>query len=140
MPMTDYQRNHLADREFGRATGNSTPATYYIALSTTTPSVNGTGFTEPAGAGYARVPIQNNKTTGFGSAVNGVVQNINTHQFPDSTAPWGTITHWFISDSQVGGNPLYYGALAEQILVITNSRIFIDAGAVQFEVGNLPAL
>ena len=138
MAITDFQRNRIANREFGREAGNNPPSAYFIALSTTTPTVAGAGFTEPQFSGYARVSVDNNKTTGFENANNGVVRNISSRSFPDSTAPQGTMTHWGIFDTASGGNLLYFGALSEPLVIAAGSRVIIDAGALQFEVGNLP--
>jgi hypothetical protein len=93
------------------------PTNYYWALSTTTPSADGTGFTEPSGNGYGRVGIARGYP--FGSAVSGSPSTIsNTSgattaliEWPLPTGAWGTVTHWGAFDAPTGGNLLIYGAL-----------------------------
>lgn len=43
---------------------------------------------------------------------NGVVTNTANINFEESTASWGTITHFVIYDAEIDGNLLMYGALS----------------------------
>lgn len=122
--ITYFQSNKILDKAFGNV-DYQTPNNYYIGLSTTAPNPSGTGVTEPSVGAYARISVNNNKTS-FSTTSNGVLYNSTQFEFPESTTSWGTITHVFIADAQNGGNILYYDALttARQVQAQT-SLIFI---------------
>lgn len=75
---------------------------WYIGLSTTTINNDGTGITEPSALdGYARATVLNSPAewpaaTGGGPSTK---QNANEISFPMATGSWGTVTHFFFSDS-----------------------------------------
>lgn len=107
----EYLRNTVLNNVFG-ATAFTPPATLYIGLSTTAIADAGTGATEPAGNGYAREAVTNNKTnwtvaTGAANAV----ENATEIEFAEAAGSWGSLTHFFISDAATGGNILVSGAL-----------------------------
>ena len=92
---TTYFLNCAAGNIFNTKTSPALPKTYYIGLSTSAPAINGTGVNEPStDAGYARV-----KLSSLGEPVDGVVTNSQAINFNESTASWGTITHFVIYDS-----------------------------------------
>lgn len=81
------------------ASGSFFSEGYYLGLSTTEPTVDGTNFTEPtAAAGYARVYINSSSTSGpsfpfewvSGSNYSQVQNKYEVH-FNVATASWGTI-------------------------------------------------
>jgi len=87
------------------------PSSYYIGLSKTAPSLDGSGVTEPSTSfGYGRV-----KLTNLSTPVNGVVSNKEKIIFNESTGDWGTVKYYVIFDTKtVGtGNLLMYGALSK---------------------------
>jgi hypothetical protein len=59
--LSDADANNMLDSRFG-SVAVAIPATYYVGLSTTTPTNTGTNVTEPAGGSYARVAVTNNAT------------------------------------------------------------------------------
>src|SRR3954469_24674147 len=65
---TDARERSLADSQFGGGATTWAPASWFPALSTTTPAADGSGFTEPVGGSYARPTITNNATN-FTAAV-----------------------------------------------------------------------
>ena len=92
---TTYFLNCVAGNVFGTKSEPAIPTTYYIGLSTTAPNINGTGVDEPStDAGYARVQLTN-----MSEPLDGVVTNELAINFNESTASWGTITHFVIYDS-----------------------------------------
>lgn len=124
MSFSDYLENKLLDHVFG-GTPYTAPAAVYVALSTTAPADDGTGVTEPAGGGYAR------QAATFGTASAGSISNSATVTFPESTAAWGTITHFALYDAATLGNMLAHGAL-------TTSRTVDAAGiTLSFAAGAL---
>lgn len=109
MSFTNYLESVLLDEVFG-GTNYVPPATIYVGLSTTAPAEDGTGVTEPAGGGYARVAVTNNATNWPPTGTDGTKSNGTVITFPQATADWGTATHFFLADSANGG-VLAFGSL-----------------------------
>ena len=129
MSYTNYLEHASLDHVFGGTT--FTPSgTLYVALSTTTPSEDGTGFTEPPTAsGYARVGVTNDKTnwsTAAQNSTSGEVYNLTAIAYPTSSGNWGTITHFGIFDDPTTGNLYVQAALSggSQTLNINNQISF----------------
>lgn len=120
MPFTDVLDQSIVTHAFG-AVAWTADATYYVALSTTTPvQAKGTttpywSFTEPSGGGYARVKVANTATnwkaatpqpsTGY------EVDNAVAITFPAPTASWGTVTYFGIFSAAATGTLVAFGAL-----------------------------
>lgn len=105
---TTHFLNRVAGNLFRTETSPAIPTEYYIGLSTTEPTMSGTNVSEPStSAGYGRVLLENLSTP-----VNGVVTNTANINFEESTASWGTVTHFVIYDAEINGNLLMYGALS----------------------------
>ena len=131
---TTYFLNCTAGNIFNTKISPALPSEYYIGLSTTAPSADGTGVTEPpTEAGYARV-----KLTSLGEPTGGVVTNSQSVNFNESTAAWGTVTHFVIYDtSTVGsGNLLMYGALSAPRTVESATIMTIREGYLSLSVQN----
>ena len=118
---TTYFLNCAAGNIFNTKTSPALPKTYYIGLSTSAP------------AGYARV-----KLSSLGEPVDGVVTNSQAINFNESTASWGTITHFVIYDSAtVGeGNLLMYGTLSTPRSVETATIMTIKEGYLSLSAQN----
>lgn len=105
---TTHFLNRVAGNLFRTETSPAIPTEYYIGLSTTEPTMSGANVSEPsASAGYGRVLLEN-----LSAPVNGVVTNTANINFEESTASWGTVTHFVIYDAEINGNLLMYGALS----------------------------
>lgn len=105
---TTHFLNRVAGNLFRTETSPAIPTEYYIGLSTTEPTMSGTNVSEPStNAGYGRVLLEN-----LSAPVNGVVTNTANINFEESTASWGTVTHFVIYDAEINGNLLMYGALS----------------------------
>lgn len=105
---TTHFLNRVAGNLFRTETSPAIPTEYYIGLSTTEPTMTGANVSEPsASAGYGRVLLEN-----LSAPVNGVVTNTANINFEESTASWGTVTHFVIYDAEIDGNLLMYGALS----------------------------
>ncbi|MED3982400.1 hypothetical protein [Priestia megaterium] len=102
MSFTNYLESVILDEVFG-GVNYTPPATVYVGLSTTAINDDGTGVTEPTGGGYARVAVANNATNWPATGTDGTKSNGTTITFPQATADWGTVTHFFIADSNTGG-------------------------------------
>ena len=131
---TNFFLNCVAGNLFRTKTDPALPAEYYIGLSTTAPSVNGTNVTEPStSAGYSRV-----KLTNLSEPATGVVTNSQAINFEESTASWGTVTHFVIYDSaSVGkGNLLMYGQLSTPRSVEASTIMTIKEGYLNLSAQN----
>jgi len=135
MSSTTTAENLLLDSWFG-AVALTPPATFYVALSTTTPTEAGTNFTEPASGAYARVAVTNNLTN-FPSASGGSKTNGTAISFVESTASWGTITHIGFYNQLTGGTLYFWEALPVSKAVAANVTVYFSAGALT--ISNLNA-
>lgn len=131
---TTYFLNLAAGNLFGTKTTPNIPRNYYIGLSTSAPNINGTNVHEPSSdAGYARVQL-----TMLSEPSTGVVTNTQAINFNESTASWGTITHFVIYDSGVvgGGNLLMYGMLSTPRSVEAATIMTIKEGYLNLSTQN----
>lgn len=108
------------------------PKKVYLGLSSTAPQVDGTGVSEPlASAGYQRVELTN-----LGEPVNGVVSNGGEIQFDESSASWGTITHFVLFDSPTDGNLLMFNQLSQSRSVETATIVMVKTGSLKLTLAN----
>lgn len=122
MSFSDYLEGKVLDHVFGLAA--FTQPTLYIALSTADPTDAGSGLTEPAGNGYARVQHSGWSRTG------NTVSNSTAVTFPQATGSWGTITHFAIMDAATAGNVLASGS-------VSPSQAVVSGNTVEFAIGDL---
>lgn len=121
---TTYFLNCVSGNVYGTKISPELPTQYYIGLSTTAPNINGTNATEPsAGSGYSRILLEH-----LSEPSAGVVTNEQAINFNESTASWGTITHFVIYDAPTGGNLLMYGNLSTPRAVETGTIMTIKEG------------
>lgn len=129
---TTYFLNQVMGNLFHTKETPAVPAKYYIGLSSTTPSIDGTGVSEPASsAGYKRVEL-----TVLSEPTNGVINNTAAVSFDESTANWGTMTHFVIYDALTGGNLLMYDALSTSRNVETSTIVTIKVGSLTLTLSN----
>lgn len=110
MPASTAQANKVLEAQVGKTAFGTQVA--YVALSSTTPSIAGTGVTEPSGGSYARVA-----TSGatWGTAAAGSITNAAAITFPTATADWAAganMTHGVLYDAITGGTMIGFGSLA----------------------------
>jgi hypothetical protein len=111
--ITTLTTNKMIDAMNGKTT--YTAASVWVALSSTTPVVAGTGFTEPTigTGGYARVA-----TTGatWTAASGGSTSNASAITFPVSTAAWtsgaSNLTYYGLYDASTAGNLVAFGLIS----------------------------
>ena len=129
---TTYFLNCAAGNIFNTKTSPALPTNYYIGLSTSAPTISGSGVTEPSiDVGYARVRL-----TSLSEPNDGVVTNSQAINFNESTASWGTITHFVIFDSATAGNLLMYGTLSTPRSVETATIMTIKEGYLSLSAQN----
>jgi len=135
MSSTTTAENLLLDSWFG-AVALSVPGTWYVSLSTTSPTEAGLNFTEPVAGAYARVAVTNNATN-FPAAVSGAKTNGTAITFPESTASWGTITHIGFYNQASGGALYFWEALPTSKAVAANTTVYFSIGSLT--ISNLNA-
>lgn len=129
---TTYFADCVIGNVFKTKTSPALPSTYYIGLSTTAPSLDGTGVSEPSDPAYARVAL-----TSLTAPVGGVIRNDQVISFPDSTEDWGTITHFVLYDAQTGGNLLIYNTVDKPRLIQADSQITFKANGLSLALKDL---
>ena len=143
--LSDYAENKVADVLFrNTAFSESTPASYYVFMSSTACSDSATG-TELSGGSYARVGVTrattswkgtHGTTTGASSGTNGTISNAAAITFPAATADWTAATHWGLIDSSSGaGNIIVCAALTAPRTITTGATasFAIDAMTIQID-------
>lgn len=85
------------------------PTALFLAYSTTDFTEDGSGASEPVGAGYARKTCLAQFATG---AATRIISNDGDIVFDQATGSQGTIGYWAVFDAITGGNMLCYGAFA----------------------------
>ena len=129
---TTYFLNLVSGNVFGSKKSPAIPEKYYLGLSSTAPSLDGSGVTEPGdGAGYGRVEL-----TSLSAPINGGVTNGGAIDFAESTAEWGTMTHYVIYDALSEGNLLMYGELSASRKVEADTIMTIKLGSLNLSVVN----
>ena len=129
---TTYFLNRVMGNVFNTKKDPALPTEYFIGLSSTTPSVDGQGVSEPAtSAGYARVKLEV-----LSEPTAGVITNNAAISFEESTANWGTMTHFVIYDAADGGNLLMYDSLSTARNVEAATIVTIKAGSLTLTLSN----
>lgn len=129
---TTYFLNLVSGNVFGSKKSPAIPEKYYLGLSSTAPSLDGSGVIEPGdGTGYARVEL-----TSLSAPINGAVTNSSAIDFAESTAEWGTMTHFVIYDALSEGNLLMYGELSASRKVEADTIMTIKLGSLNLSVVN----
>ena len=135
--VTDYFAKLIGEDIYKHQQDQRVPHTYYLALSSTDPSLDSKGTEPSATAGYARAIISNDELT-FGESDNsGIVSNYKALYFPESISPWGEITHYMIFDAPTNGNLLMYGEFNSPIYISLKTMIKIPAGDLKISVKNI---
>jgi len=128
MSKSDYLENAL-QRHMAGIAAFTAPATWHVALFTTSPNDAG-GGTECTGGSYVRRSL----TPGAGtlSVTGNVITNLADLLFPVLSGSIGTIVGFGIYDAASAGNMLYRGDLAapDQKTYILNDQPIIPAGSL----------
>ncbi len=127
MSISTFASNKVLDKLFGNTT-LSQPTTLYFGISTTTPSADGTGVTEPASGAYARVAVTNSDKTNWTVAASGSLSNATAITWPESTASWGTGTYIVLYDALTSGNLWFYDVLTPSRAIAINTTVYLAAG------------
>lgn len=134
MGVTVWGANQIVDY----ITGNSSiPATMYLALVSGQPSEtdNGSSLNEPIDVAYARVAVATGAAWSAGAVGTSVF--LTEIEFGPSTASWGNITHWALTNAATAGEILFYGAWDQPVLVSTGQKVIVPTESLGFSVSDL---
>lgn len=127
-----YFLNSIMGNVFKTQTSPGLPDKVYLGLSSSAPSVDGSGVTEPlTSAGYARVELNS-----LGVPANGVISNTAEISFPESSASWGTVTHFALFDAPTNGNLLMFNSLTQARSVEAATIVMVKTGSLKLTLAN----
>lgn len=127
-----YFLNCIMGNVFKTKENPTLPNKVYLGLSSTAPAVDGSGVSEPlASAGYERVELTN-----LGEPSNGMISNDSEISFPESSASWGTVTHFVLYDAPTNGNLLMFNVLSQSRSVETATIVMVKTGSLKLTLAN----
>lgn len=138
MNITTYEMNKILNHVFGGKTTASlvyTSGSFFLGLSTTDISSDGSGATEPSSAyNYSRAPM---RPIDWSEAVSGSVVNLASGSFKSETGAWGTIHSVFLCNKQdttdtipSSASVCYYYNLPTPFPVPVNTTVTFSAGSI----------
>ncbi len=129
---TTYFLNQVMGNLFKTKETPALPSEYYIGLSSTAPNISGGNVTEPlSNSGYKRVKLEN-----LSEPADGVITNEQAISFDESTANWGTMSHFVIYDALDAGNLLMYDTLSTPRNVEAATIVTIKANSLTLTLSN----
>lgn len=129
---TTYFLNQVMGNLFKTKETPALPSEYYIGLSSTAPNISGGNVTEPlSNSGYKRVKLEN-----LSEPEDGVITNEQAISFDESTANWGTMSHFVIYDALEAGNLLMYDTLSTPRNVEAATIVTIKANSLTLTLSN----
>lgn len=129
---TTYFLNQVMGNLFKTKETSALPSEYYIGLSSTAPNISGGNVTEPlSNSGYKRVKLEN-----LSESADGVITNEQAISFDESTANWGTMSHFVIYDALEAGNLLMYDTLSTPRNVEAATIVTIKANSLTLTLSN----
>lgn len=129
---TTYFLNQVMGNLFKTKETPALPSEYYIGLSSTAPNISGGNVTEPlSNSGYKRVKLDN-----LSGPADGVITNEQAISFDESTANWGTMSHFVIYDALDAGNLLMYDTLSTPRNVEAATIVTIKANSLTLTLSN----
>lgn len=137
MPNTTYFKNMMAGALFGKSSVFNIPDTYYLAVSTTNPSEDGSNFTEPTDPMYSRVAIANSSES-FTDPSDGTVANKQNIELAESSEDWGSVSATGVFDSPTGGNLLMYDYIYPPRTIERETVFLIKPDSLKIVVGDCP--
>ena len=129
---TTYFLNQVMGNLFKTKETPALPSEYYIGLSSTAPNISGGNVTEPlSNSGYKRVKLEK-----LSEPADGVITNEQAISFDESTANWGTMSHFVIYDALEAGNLLMYDTLSTPRNVEAATIVTIKANSLTLTLSN----
>ena len=144
MSFTNRTAQALLNSLFGKTSNFGALAsapTLYVALSSTTPAEDGTGFTEPVGNAYARVAVPAGSWDPATLADPSAIANAVEVAFAEATGTWGTMTHLGIFDAATAGNLVLQDLLRDPLDAgnppAALARLVNSGTTLRFAIGEL---
>lgn len=129
---TTYFLNCIMGNVFQTETDPALPTAVYLGLSTTEPSIDGTGVSEPSSnVGYERVQL-----TTLSEPSDGAITNSSDISFVESIGDWGTVAYFVIYDAETDGNLLMYEALSTSRSVEEGTIVTVKSGGLNLVLSN----
>ncbi len=142
--LTNYAENKILDWLM-RGQSFTPPSTWYGGLLSAAPSDSSSG-TELSGDGYARVAIQANLASWYGtqgggsilvsSGTSGTTSNVDDLVFGPPEEDWGEAAYFGLYDAASGGNLFMYCTLAEAKHIYNNDVVLIPQASLVFQIDN----
>src|SRR5690554_1644054 len=111
----------------------------WVGLSSTTPSDDGTGVTEPSTGSYARVETDADDWGAASSTAPATKANTASIEFPQASADWvggSNLTHFVLYDASTDGNLVAFGALSSAKPVLSGDTASFGAGDLVIRLGD----
>ncbi len=127
--LSDYTAGRLLNHLFGKQE-LAAPA-IHVALSRAEPLDDGSGLAEPQQGGYARAATSSDHWTAAGART---IENALPIVFDEAISSWGTVTHFALMDSAVGGNLLAHGPVKPTMPIGSGDTARFAAGDLKIAV------
>lgn len=138
MALASVAASHLLGGLIGSDRVAGAPATFYIGLSSTAPTVSGGvlgSITEPSTGGYARASVAN--TDAKWTITDGVATNDDDISFPEATGDWNVTPAYFVVfTAATGGTALWSGTLTNATPAYTGVTVTLDAGSIHIQAAS----
>lgn len=135
--LTTHFLKCVAEDIFKHQEMSTIPFEFYLALSSTEPSIDGLNVTEPlSDTGYSRAYLDNSNLIFNVANEENIVTNHTKIYFPESILPWENIKYYAIFDSEEDGNLLMYGSFNETLHIPIKTIASIPIGALKILVKN----
>lgn len=139
MPFNDSYANGILNYAFAKVSSLTAPSSVYIGLSSNDPEADEGVFTELSGNGYERVLVSvkgQSYPDLIGSASLRQILNTKQINWTKATEDWPLVKGFGLFSSSTGGNPFFYGALAEPVSVTAGSVALFDPGSLNISFPN----
>lgn len=115
-----------------------TAPTFYVGLSTTTPTEAAGNFTEPSAGAYARFQVTAATWTAATGGDPSSTSYGATITFAQATGSWGTVTHFglFSVATLSTGLPRFWGTLSTSKNVATNDTASFSTNTMKIQLGD----
>lgn len=148
--LSQYCRAMLLYTLFGQSSqiALSPPTTAWLALTRSRITSSDTGATldepgrtitgpdgEAVATNYSRASIPLG-VTGRGWVESGISSVVNDMdiRFPTVGAPWGTLKYWALTDAEIGGMVLAYGALRSKVTTREGDTVTAASGSISISL------
>jgi hypothetical protein len=115
------------------------PSTFYLALSTTTPTADGAGFTEPVAGGYLRLATTSADWSPASGSSPSQKTNTTAFVWPSATDDWAggaNLVAFGLFDALTGGALVITGPLLTPKAVLASDTPMCNPGLLLVKLGD----